>query len=170
MKPSMIIRTYSCLNRNCRNEFDSERDHPPCPRCRGLRVQWVPRPVAINSSRTAAIDKTARELAADFGLTNFRTPEYGRPAVEHARPATAAQPAQNRGPMTFEPMPGWRVTLPESALSGAGAAVCAPTGVTAKIKVDPNAGPLKENNPTTGMAAMRAHTKIEGRYNAKVPK
>jgi hypothetical protein len=40
--------------------------------------------------------------------------------------------------------------------------VCAPTGVTAKIKVDPNSGPLRETNPQMSMARMRAATRIEG--------
>lgn len=159
----MIIRTYSCLNKNCRNEFDSAADHPPCPRCRGRRVQWVPRPVAINSARTASIDKTARELAADFGMTNYRSPEFGKPAIV-AKPT--AGPAT--GDLPYEPMKGWRMNMPASALSGGGHAVCGPTGVTAKIKVDPNGGPLKESNPRLGMDAIRANTRIEGTHRGKV--
>jgi hypothetical protein len=149
--------------------FDSELDHPPCPNCRGLRVQWVPRAFGIRSDRTTQIDKTARELAADFGMTNFRSPELGQPAIN--RPT--AQPATSRtsfstppagAPNVFEPQPGWRISLPDYALQGAGKAVCAPTGVTAKIKVDPNSGPLRETNPQTSMAQMRAATRIEGSH------
>jgi hypothetical protein len=125
----MVSRSYSCLNRRCQYEFTSDGNHPPCPRCRGLRVQWVPKSFGINTTRTASIDKTARELAADFGLTNFRSPEAGRSAV--ALPATTGQTAG-----TFEPQPGWKINMPASALSGQGRAVCEPTGVTAKVKVD----------------------------------
>jgi hypothetical protein len=157
----MIIRSYSCLNRRCRAEFDSDGDFPPCPRCRGLRVQWVPRPVAINSARTAAIDATARGLAADFGMTNFRTPVAGQAAM----PPPAAPPDGN----VFEPQKGWRIKLPDAALSGAGHAVCAPTGVIAKVKVDPNGGSLKEN-PGYGLDRMRSHTQIEGTHRGRIPR
>src|SRR6516225_11827006 len=154
------IRTFSCLNRRCQFTFDSEFDHPPCPHCRGLRVQWVPRPVAIASGRSAAIDKTARELAADFGLSNFRSPVAGKSAI--APPAPATPPPQRGEPMTFEPLPGWRVKMPDSALQGTGHAICTTTGVTAKVKVDPNAGALSETaNPAMSIRAMRAATRIE---------
>lgn len=123
-------------------------------------MQWVPKPVAIRSSLTSSIDKTARELAADFGLTNFRTPEAGKPAVS---------PRAGNGNNVFEPMKGWRVQLPDDALTGQGRAVCAPTGVTAKIKVDPNAGGLKEN-PGFGLDRMRANTRVEGSTGGSIPK
>ena len=155
----MIIRSYSCLNRHCRHEFDSDGDFPPCPRCRGLRVQWVPRPVAINSSRTAAIDATARQLAADFGMTNFRSPQAGQPA--------ALAPTPSGRDNVFEPQKGWRIAMPDDALQGQGHAVCAPTGVTAKVKVDPNSGGLKEN-PGYGLDRMCANTRIEGTHQGKI--
>lgn len=157
----MIIRTYSCLNRRCRHEFDSDGDFPPCPRCRGLRVQWIPKPVNINSERTRRIDATGRQLATDFGLTNFRTPQAGQAAV--------AAPTAGKEPNIFEPLPGWRIAVPDAALQGRGAALCAPTGVTSKVKVDPNAGGLKEN-PGFGIDRMRAVTQIEGTHTARIPK
>jgi hypothetical protein len=130
-------------------------------------VQWVPRAFGIKSDRTTQIDKTARELAADFGMHNFRSPELGKPAIDKptAHPATSqtswrTPPAGT--PNVFEPMPGWRIQIPDYALQGQGHAVCAPTGVTAKIKIDPNSGPLKESNPQMSMARMRAATRIEG--------
>lgn len=149
----MVWRTYSCLNRRCRNEFNSDADHPPCPRCRGLRVQWIPKAFGINSTRTAAIDKTARELAADFGLTNFRSPQAGRSAVDLPPPA-----GPDAG--TFEPVPGWRVKLPAAALSGAGAAFCAPTGVTAKVKAEIGRAVPADKN-------LGAASRIEGSWRPK---
>ena len=157
----MIIRSYSCLNRRCQLTFDSELDHPPCPNCRGLRVQWVPRGFGIKSDRTTQIDKTARELAADFGMTNFRTPAPGQSAIA-PRPqptATFKSPGKNERNV-FEPMPGWRISLPDDALQGAGHAVCAPTGVTAKIRVDPNQGALKADPRVD----MRSVTRIEASH------
>jgi hypothetical protein len=164
----MIIRSYACLNRRCRFEFDSEGDFPPCPRCRGIRVQWVPKPVAINSSRTAAIDKTARELAADFGLTDFRSPQPGRAAMPAPPISNPERPPAGRDGNMFEPARGWRIKLPDEALAGGGHAVCAPTGVTAKIKVDPNAGGLPATN--WGPDRIRANTRIEGTHRARIPR
>ena len=160
----MVIRSYSCLNRRCQTEFDSSGDFPPCPRCRGLRVQWVPRPVAIRSSATTAIDATARQIATDYGLTNFATPERGKPAI---RPAPGPQPTHSphRGePNVFEPQPGWRVKLPDNVLA-ANQAACMPAGVTAKIKVDPNAGALNQTN--WGTDRIRNNTRIEGTHRPK---
>jgi hypothetical protein len=154
----MIIRSYSCLNRRCQYQFDADADHPPCPRCQGLRVQWVPRPININSGRSAAIDKTARELAADFGMSDFRTPELGKSAVRRAPALESTFPKTTN--MTFEPQPGWRINIPESALQGGGHAVCAPTGVTAKIRVDPNQGALKADPRVD----MRSVTRIEASH------
>lgn len=164
----MIVRTYSCLNRRCRHEFDSDGDFPPCPRCRGLRVQWVPRPVNINSSRTASIDATARQLAADFGLTNFRTPEAGRAAMPAPATPSPAAPPTGRDGQVFEPMKGWRIKLPDEALSGSGHSVCAPTGVTAKVKVDPNSGGLRPAN--WGPDLIRQNTRIEGTHRGRIPR
>jgi hypothetical protein len=161
----LIVRTYACLNRNCRHEFDWQHHDgatggafPACPRCRGLRTQWIPKPVALRSAATSTTDAISRQLAADFGLTNFASPEPGRPAVR-----TPASGGKN----TFEPSPGWKIDLPDSALTGSGHAICAPTGVTAKVKVDPNAGALKENDPNMGMAALRRATTIAGAHRPK---
>jgi hypothetical protein len=152
----MIIRTYSCLNRRCQVTFDSELDHPPCPHCLGLRVQWIPRGFGIKSDRTTQIDKTAKNLAGDFGMSNFRTPQAGQSASKGPPQPTAT------GRNVFEPQPGWRISLPDSALQGGGHAVCAPTGVTAKIKVDPNQGALKADPRID----MRSVTRIEASHRS----
>jgi len=159
----MIIRTYSCLNRRCQFEFDADSDFPPCPRCRGLRVKWIPRGFGIVSDRTTQIDGTAANLAANAGLTNFHTPARGRAAVRPAQAALMPSVPQAGAPMTFEPMPGWRITMPDSALQGRGHSVCMTTGVTAKVKVDPNQGPLKAD-PRVDLRGM---TKIEASHRGK---
>jgi hypothetical protein len=124
-------------------------------------VQWVPKPVAINSSRTAAIDSTVRELASDFGLSNFRSPAAGQAAL--------AAPTSSSDGNYFEPQKGWRIKLPDAALSGAGHAVCAPAGVTAKIKVDPN-GPALAPNQNFGPDKLRAATTIEATHRGRIPR
>jgi hypothetical protein len=125
----------------------------------------VPKPVAIRSNLTTAIDKTARELAADFGLTNFRSPQVGQAAMP---PPSAPSAKRN----TFEPQKGWRIDLPDEALSGAGHAVCAPANVTAKIKVDPNAGALPPSSfgpaDLRSPDALRQNTRIEGSHRGRI--
>jgi len=150
----MVTRAYSCLNRNCRNEFNSEADHPPCPRCRGLRVQWLPKPFGINKG-SASIDRTVRQLAEDYGMKDFRSPQRG----QQVKIPTAVT-ANGRQAGTFEPQKGWRIPMPESALSGAGHAVCAPTGVTAKVSV-------AFDQKVAASKTLGAGSQIEGSYRPK---
>jgi len=151
----MVIRSYTCLNRNCRNEFDSSEDHPPCPRCRGLRVQWLPRPVNINSrGRAAAIDKTVRELVEAHGMTDFRSPQRGESVMKRPTPPPSGEAH------AFEPQPGWRINMPDSAMQGRGHAVCATTGVTAKVAV-----PFDRAVPAS--KTLGAASRIEGSYRPK---
>lgn len=148
----MVSRTYTCLNRNCRNTFTSQEDHPPCPRCKGMRVQWQPMPVAIGKG-TRGVDQTVRGLAESYGMTNFRSPVRDAPAV-----APTAMSGRTTG--TFEPQPGWKINMPDEALSGSGRAICAPTGVTAKIR--PAFDAKMSASKTLG-----AGSKIEGSYRPK---
>lgn len=154
----MIVRTYSCLNRRCRHEFNSTGDHPPCPQCRGLRVQWVPRPFAIRSQQTNKADATAAALAADFGMSDIRTPMRDR--------AAKAAPAPAGKGNVFEPQKGWRVNLPDAVLNE-GAAYCGTTGVTAKVKVDPQAA-QRAGESNYGSSMMRNNTRIEGTHRGKI--
>lgn len=158
----MIIRTYSCLNRRCTYQFDSTENHPPCPRCGGLRVQWVPGKFGIRTAGTVKADNAARQLADDFGLTNFNSPRRGEPAMpKHAAPP----PPQNGSGISYEPQKGWRVQLPEQVLQ-TGSSYCAPTGMTSKVTVDPNAGKLSQTN--WGTDRLAANTRIEASHKGRI--
>jgi hypothetical protein len=147
----MIIRTYGCLNRNCQHEFTSDGDFPPCPRCRGIRVKWVPGAFNVGGKGNAKdVDAIARGLADDYKLTNFRTPEVGRSAV-------ALPQGNGKTAGTFEPQQGWKIPMPESALTGQGHAVCAPTGVTAKVTVN-------QNQVMPASKTLGAGSRIEGSF------
>lgn len=85
----MIIRTYGCLNRQCRNEWTADGDHPPCPRCGSLKVKWIPGGFAI-MKKSVGYDKTIRTLTDRAGMTNMNDPQAGqRSAPRVAAPAAA---------------------------------------------------------------------------------
>jgi len=128
----VIVKTWACLNRNCLKVYDSTAgEFPPCPRCGMIRVKWVPRPVAIKSERTKQIDATVKELKETYGYKNYRSPVRGQAAA-----ATTNRPAGSRAqrfvPKGYE---GWGADVPLDA-NGNFTAHCAPTGVTAKLKVE----------------------------------
>ncbi len=111
------------------NVWDGEGDHPPCVRCGGIRVKWVPRAVAIRSERTKEIDRTVSQLTATYGDKNYRSPRRHESTAPKVNPV--ATPGKTR---RFEPMTGWAVDLPLDA-AGNPASICAPTGVTAKLPI-----------------------------------
>lgn len=127
----MIIRTWACLNRHCLNVFDGDTDFPPCTACGGIRVKWVPRPVAILSEKTKQVDKTVAQLTATYGDKNYRSPRRHESTAPKLNPAVV--PGKTR---RFEPagMAGWAADLPLDA-AGNPVAICAPTGVTAKLPI-----------------------------------
>ena len=74
----MILRTWKCLNRRCGRAFSSyEKANPDCTYCGCARVQWIPGGGHIGSS-AAAVDKTVKSLAADYGMSNINTPSPSR--------------------------------------------------------------------------------------------
>ena len=127
----MIIRSWACCNRHCLHQWDGEGDHPPCPRCGGLRVKWVPRPVAIRGERTKEIDKTIAQLTSTYGDKNYRSPRRYESTAPKVNPT--ATPGKT---MTFEPkgMTGWKAEVPLDR-NGAPVAMCAPTGVVSPLSI-----------------------------------
>jgi len=75
--------TYRCLRQTCRTEFDSERPATCCPKCRGDRLRWIPRKVAIAKSSPGA-DRELRGIADAYGLTNLRSARAGESAAPQA--------------------------------------------------------------------------------------
>src|SRR5262249_39389150 len=104
----------------CLAEFDSDGDHPPCPNCGGLRVKWLPRPVAIGKV-AGGIDRDVRELADTYGMSDIRSPQRDRAAV-----VTAPSVGQPAAGLPFQPTQGWGMNLPAQALMGNGSSVCSP--------------------------------------------
>lgn len=126
-----VTRTYECLNRHCRRQFNSTANHPPCPRCRGIHVKWVPGTFAI-LAKAPAVDRTVRDLAETQDVKNFRSPKRGRGVALPRAPV----PASSGRTMPFTPTgaSGWTAQVPVDA-KGAPIAACVPTNVTAPLPI-----------------------------------
>lgn len=75
-----VLRTWKCLNRRCGSEFESGEAYPPCSSCGGVKVQWVPGGGHVMHGATRHADRTVRQVAAQFGLTNLRSAREGEAA------------------------------------------------------------------------------------------
>lgn len=81
--------------------------------------------MAISSGSSKTIDKTVSDLAAQSGLTNFNSPQAGKPVV---------MPTSSGNVFPWAPAgSGWRAGLPVDPRSGFPVAACVPTGVSAKL-------------------------------------
>jgi hypothetical protein len=116
------------LNRNCQYEWtEVDSDHPPCPRCAGAKVQWLPRTTGVISAKTASADATVKETVKALGDKNYNSPRMGERMAPRVNPAP-------RGPTKpFSPAPGWSINCPVGQDGNINQAFCAPAGVTAKV-------------------------------------
>lgn len=156
----MITKTWACLNRHCLQVFNSSAgDFPPCIRCGGLKVKWVPRPFAVRSERTNNIDATVREVQATYGDKSYRSPLRGETMAPRVN-----QPAGSRS-QRFTPAgnPGWAADVPLDA-NGNFTAHCAPTGVTAKVSSP--IGQRAKVNPA--LPSLSSRTRIEATHKGTI--
>ena len=111
---NLISRDFICLNRACAHQFHSyDRDGVECPRCGCVRVNWIPGGGHIGT--TGNVDRTVRQLADSYGMTNVNTPSPSR--LNRAMPKHYMPPAD--GPVVnfggfsmptnsrFQPTSGW---------------------------------------------------------------
>lgn len=83
----MISRDWICSNGH---EFHSyEKGNPECPVCGQVQVSWIPGGGHIGKVAPGA-DRTLRDLAASYGMTNINSPSPSR--LNRAMPA-AKQPS-----------------------------------------------------------------------------
>ena len=74
----MISRDWRCMNKRCGRVFHSfEKGNPECTWCGCARVAWIPGGGHIGTG-AAAVDKTVRSLAADYGMSQVNTPSHSR--------------------------------------------------------------------------------------------
>lgn len=156
----MVIRSWACLNRHCLNQWDGEGDHPPCPKCGGLRVKWVPRPVAIRGERTKEIDRTVAQLTATYGDKNYRSPRSRESMAPKLNPTPTAGKSMTFAPKLPPGMEGWRTEVPLDQ-SGRPVAICAPTGVTAPLPIKGLEAKVPQNQK---LAAATPATRVEASH------
>ena len=158
----MIYRTWFCLNRYCKHEFtQADADHPPCPRCGGLHVKWIPGTTGVISSKTRAIDQTVKEMRGQYGDVNFASPRRHERMQPKANPTPTGRSRRWQAPGQN----GWAIDLPETPNGQLyNQSVCAPAGITAKLSTSVNTvqGPHKWAASSTG-----AVPKFEARHNPK---
>lgn len=122
----MILRTWGCLNRNCRHEWTGEGDHPPCPACGSLKVKWIPNGFAI-LKKAPGYDKTIRSLTDRAGMTNMNDPRPG----ERAKPRPAIPSAAKFQDITVGGY-GGKVGLDAN---GKPVPTCLPNGMSDRVSV-----------------------------------
>jgi hypothetical protein len=99
---SYVLRSWSCLNRRCRHEFDSGEPAPDCPKCGNVRVSYVPGGGHVLSGRTRSLDSTVRQQADRYGFSDLNSPSASR--LNRAAPrARAPNPATLMGTKHFAP-------------------------------------------------------------------
>ena len=108
-----VLRTWLCLNKNCNAEVESDVPNPECAVCECVRVQWIPGGGHI-SGKSRGIDKTLRDVADRFGLTNLGQ-HGGTHAGERAEPNRVTPPPSER---MYSPMPGFNVPWSNTATAG----------------------------------------------------
>src|SRR5215475_10254940 len=117
----MISRDWRCLNPACGAVFHSNERNPECSQCGNVRVTWVPGGGHV-MSKAPGIDRTVRQLADNYGMSDVNSPSPSRlnrampqaaraasgPAVQFA-PGFAAPIDMKTGAITCEPS---QVALP----------------------------------------------------------
>ena len=78
----MIIREFRC--RDCDTFFESASREPECPNCTKPEPERVfLTPPAIRSPQTSFNDRTVRQLAADYGLSDVSN-RHGEPVRQQS--------------------------------------------------------------------------------------
>jgi hypothetical protein len=134
----MIYRTWICLNRYCLHENTvADVEYPPCPRCGGAKVKWIPKAVNIKSERTQNIDADVKQLRDVYGDKNYQSPRRGERMAPKLNPSV--NPARTM-PFTAPGHPGWAANLPVDPQTGAPLPYCTTTNVTAPLKAEVGRG------------------------------
>lgn len=72
--------TWECLNDECAKVFSTLDRNPSCPSCGNVRVVPAVPGFAIQSPGTKAADRTLRQVASNYNLTNLRSARAGEAA------------------------------------------------------------------------------------------
>jgi hypothetical protein len=146
-----ILRSWQCLNKRCGHAFESGERYPECPRCKCVRVDWIPGG-GHTAGSAPALDRTLRDLVSSFGLTDINSAERGRQAKK-----LQPQPMSSGAQMTFAP--GFAAPVTPHA-------VCVPApNVSFKVKTKVgDRGALAPSPNLPYSEATSSNTRIEGRH------
>jgi hypothetical protein len=151
-----VIRSWQCLNRRCGHQFESGERYPECPRCKCVRVDWIPGGGHVGSAGSG-IDRELRTLVDAFKLPDVANARHGEKGQGAKIPAAA--PSGNYGTMNFAP--GFSAPITPGA-------VCVPApnvGFKVKTGVGDSRGAFSaKQTPFTATNDLRGHTRIEGRH------
>ena len=128
-----VTRSWACLNRNCKHEFDSGLEAPLCPSCGGSPCKWVPK--AVNIGKVApSIDNNLARLASEHKFSNLVSAKEG----EQARPQPAYASAGDVTQVVQTPFGG--VSAPMDMTRVSARPFTAPRSGTCAVKDGPRGG------------------------------
>jgi hypothetical protein len=158
---SGVIRSWQCLNARCHNAFQAWESNPACPKCRCVRVSWIPGGGHVAGTARAA-DAELRTLADNYGLTNLNSAQEGRGAKIVKTPPPA--PQNREAAMQFAP--GFAQVPYVRDRQGGVHSVCAPSMQNVNFKTRVGAEvPL--GGGKMGFASPISNTRFEGTHRAK---
>ena len=153
-----IVRSWACLNKRCGQTFDAWEPFPECPRCHGVRVQWIPGGGHVAGTAKGA-DSELRALTDAFGLTNLKSAREGEAAK-----VLATQPApSNDRHHAMQFAPGFAQVPYAMDRTGKVHSVCAPSmqNVNFKTKLSTD---VALGSGKMGFDAPQRHTHIQARH------
>lgn len=88
-----VVRSYKCEDHGY---FDGWNEDNACPHCGVACKQVFIKPFAIKSGRTKNADKTLRQLATDYNMTNIKSTREGESQAGTYRHGNTPEPKQPR--------------------------------------------------------------------------
>ena len=149
-----VLRNWACGNRRCEARFESWNDYPECPKCRCVRVQWVPGGGHVAGTARAA-DAELRTLADNNGLSDLMSARRG----ERAKPPVENPVVEQRRDQAVQFAPGF------AAVANRERATCQPSMQKVNFKAKAATGSALA--PSRSVPGIHAGTTIEARHNPK---
>ena len=157
---SGVIRSWACLNKRCGSAFSSWESNPACPKCKCVRVSWIPGGGHVAGTARAA-DAELRTLSDNFGLTNLNSAERGRQA-KIIPPQLASS---NRRDAAVQFAPGFAQVPYVMDNQGKAHSICAPSMQNVNFKTKVAAGSAL--SPSRSVPGVHAGTRIEARSTVR---
>ena len=157
---SGVVRSWACLNGRCGEQFTSWDSNPECPKCRCVRVTWIPGGGHVAGTARAA-DADLKTLADNYGLSDLMSAKRG-----DAAKVMASQPqSRSTRDNSVQFAPGF-ASVPY-VMDGAGNArgVCVPSAQNVNFKTKLSAG-VALGPGKLGMQSIGSATHVEARHRS----